>query len=155
MNIAVYNAHKPQMSIRLGARTLCRSLILLLFLVPSMSASSWTESERELTNKIGAVVGPGAVSLAVENRSSLAIGDVNAITAELRTQFEAAGMRIVAKDQAAANVQLTLSENVQGDVWVARIQLGQNAPAIVMVSIPRTGSLAAVRESSPLAIAKI
>jgi hypothetical protein len=155
MKIAVYNAHKPPMSIRLGARILCWSLILLLFLVSRMSASSWTEAERELTNKIAAVTGPGAVSFTVENRSSLAIGDVNAITAELRTQLEAAGMRIVAGDQAAASIQLTLSENVQAYVWVARIQQGENAPAIVMISTPRTGPLAAVRESSPLAIAKI
>ena len=155
MRIGVYNAQKPQMSIRPGARTLCWSLTLLFFLAPNVSGSSWTEAERELTSKIVAVAGPGAVSLKVENRSSLAPSDVSTIAAELRAQFESTGMQVVAVDKAAATIQLTLSENIQAYVWVARIQQGENAPAIVMVSTARTAPLAATRESSPMAIAKI
>ena len=155
MEIRVYNAHKPQMSIRPGARTLCWSLTFLFFLVPSLSASSWTEAEHELTSKIAAVTGPGAVSLNIENRSSLASGEVSTITAELKAQFQTAGMQVVAADNAAAAIQLTLSENIQAYVWVARIQQGENAPAVVIVSSARTGPLAALRESSPMAIAKI
>jgi hypothetical protein len=128
---------------------------LLFFLAPNVSGSSWTEAERELTSKIVAVAGPGAVSLKVENRSSLAPSDVSTIAAELRAQFESAGMQVVAVDKAAATIQLTLSENIQAYVWVARIQQGENAPAIVMVSTARTAPLAATRESSPMAIAKI
>lgn len=155
MKIHRYNAHKPQMTIRPGARTLCWSLTFVLLFVPAVSASNWTEAERELTAQIAAVTGPGAVSLNVENRSSLAAGDVNTVTAELKAQFEAGGMRVVAAEQAAANIQLTFSENIQAYVWVARIQQGENEPAIAIVSIPRSGPLAAVRESSALEIAKI
>jgi hypothetical protein len=155
MKIAVYNAQKPQMSIRPGARTLCWSLTFLLFVAPSLSASSWTEAEREFTNKIAAVTGPGAVSLNIENRSSLAAGDVNTISADLRTQFEAAGLKVVAADKAAAAIQVTLSENIQAYVWVARVRQGDNVTAVCMESIPRAGPLVTVRESSPTAIAKV
>ncbi|HVO60397.1 MAG TPA: hypothetical protein VMT53_05645 [Terriglobales bacterium] len=155
MSIHSYNAHKPQMCIRRFARAVCLPLVPLLFLTAKLPASNWTIAECDLTNKIAAVTGPAAVSLIVDNRSSLTQGDIRAVNAELRAQFEASGLHVVGIDKAAAAIQLTLSENVQSYVWVARIQQGENAPAIVMVSVPRTGSLPEVRESSPMAIAKV
>lgn len=155
MSLRSYNAHKLPMSIRRCAHALCLLLVSLLCYSTALPGSNWTGPTRELTSKISALTGPGAVSLSVENRSSLTLGEVNGITAELRAQLEAAGMRIVAGDQAAANIQLTVSENIQDYVWVARIQQGETAAAIAMVSVPRSLPLAAVNESSPMAIAKI
>ncbi len=155
MEIPVYNAHKPQMSNRFGARTVCWSLTFLLFLVPSVSASPWMAAERELTQKIAAITGPGTISLRLENRSSLAAGDLNTIGSELKAQLEGAGIRVVPETQSTAAIQLTFSANIQAYVWVAQIQQGGNPPTVVMVSIPRTGPLVAVRESSLMAIAKI
>jgi hypothetical protein len=155
VNRAVYNAPKPHMSIRRFTRDKCLLLTFLLSLATALSASNWSAPERELTGKVAAVTGPGAVSLIVENRSSLTQSDVNAITAELRTQAEGAGLRLVAADQAAASVQIVLSENIQSYLWIARVQQGNNSPVVVMVTVARAGPAVAVREPTPLAIAKI
>jgi len=154
-NIRSYNARKPPMSIRCCARHILWPVFLLLFTVPNVLASNWSAAERELISKIVGVTGPGAVSFSVENRSSLTPSELNAISADLRGQFEAAGMRIVNADQAAAAIQITLSENVQAYLWVGRIQQGNNSPAIVMVSIPRSVPAASSHEASPMAIVKI
>src|SRR5438270_13974792 len=114
------------MSIRCCPRHILWPVFLLLFTVPNVLASNWSAAERELTSKIVGVTGPGAVSFSVENRSSLTPSELNAISADLRGQFEAAGMRIVNADQAAATIQITLSENVQAYLWVGRIQQGNN-----------------------------
>ena len=155
MKTRSYNAPKPHMSNRRCGQNVLSLLSLALFIAPNAFASNWAAAQRELTSKIAAVTGPGAVSLSLENRSSLAPSDVNVITADLRAQFEAAGMRIVAAEQAAATIQVTLSENVQVYLWVGRIQQATNSPAIVMVSTPRAAPAAVSRETNPLAVVKI
>jgi hypothetical protein len=154
VNIPVYNARKPQMNTARVARALC-PLFLLLPLV-CLAASNWSAPERELADKIAAATGPGAVSLSLANRSSLAQGEVDAITSALRTQLSVAGLRLVSADQAAASVQVTLSENVQSYIWIAQIQQGNNSPVLVMVRVGRAGPAApAAREAAPVAIAKL
>jgi hypothetical protein len=143
------------MSDRRFTRTVCLTLTLLFSLAASSAISNWSAAEMELTSKIASITGPGAVSLTIQNRSSLMQSDVNAITAELRAQFEGAGLRLVAAGQAAASVQLTLSENVQGYLWIARVQQGNNAPVVIMITAARMGPALAVRETRLMAIAKI
>ena len=151
-----YNARKPNMSIRRVLRAVCLSLSCSILLVTSLSASTWTEAARELSGKIAAATGPGAVALEIENRSSLNKNDVAAITAELRSLLEGAGLRLVETEQAVASVQVTLSENVQSYLWVVRVQQGENPPAVLMVTATRAGPAVAARDAGPaVAIAKI
>ncbi|MBV9480860.1 MAG: hypothetical protein JO249_08910 [Acidobacteria bacterium] len=155
MKAAVYNARKPHMSIRRFVLAALLSLSLVLLAEANSCASIWSAPEKELASKVEAVTGPGAVSLLVRNRSSLAQADVNSIHAELRAQFEGAGMQLVTAEQAAASVEVTLSENIQSYLWVAQIQQGNNSPAVVMVLVARAGPAIIVPEAAPLAIAKI
>ena len=131
------------------------SLLLLSFLLAPARASDWSDPEQQLAQKITAITGPGAVSLDLVNRSSLSQADIDGIRSTLRNQLSAAGLTLVNPDQAAATVQVSLSENLQSYVWVARIQQGTNQPAIEIVSVPRVEPGTPLREPAVLLIRKI
>lgn len=131
------------------------SLLVLPFLYGPIWASDWSALERQLAQKIAAITGPGAASLDVVNRSSLSQTDVDGIRNALRNQLSAAGLTLVNPDQAAATVQVSLSENLQSYVWVARIQQGNNQPAVEIVSVPRVDPGTPIREPAVLLIRKI
>ena len=137
---AVYNSRIPHMrawSSRFPrAACLC---VLMLTHVPAILASDWRAPEEQLARKIAAATGPGAVTLEVVNRSSLSRPDAEAIRRGLSTELAALGVHFVNADQAAASVQITLSENLQSYVWVAEIHQGNNEASVVMVSTPRLG----------------
>ena len=155
MNPPVYNGRKPHMSDRRFVRTVVLSLTLLCLLATSSAASNWSGAEMEFTGKIASITGPAAVSLIIRNHSSLVESDVTAIAAELRSEFVGAGLRLVAADQAAASVEVTLSENVQGYLWIAKVQQGANTPVVTMIKLPRAGPAVAARKTTQMAIAKI
>jgi hypothetical protein len=119
------------------------------------SANDWTGPEQELARKIVAVTGPGAISLAVLNRSSLDKKDADEIGQGLRVQRELLGARTVKPEQAAASLQVSLSENLQSYIWVAQIQQGAGEFSVVMVSTPRSDSATFARETAPLTVRKI
>ena len=128
----------------------------LWLLLTSMSfCSDWAGPEQELARKIAASTGPGAVTLQVVNRSSLSKRETEEISSGLRGLLEAAGVRPVKPEQAAATVSVSLSENLQSYVWIAEIQQGAGQFSVVMVSTARVEAAGIVREPAPLAIRKI
>lgn len=98
---------------------------------------TWTDAVSELTAKIlshGAA--QSTVGLAVRNISSLSEEDVAQIRRELRSELRGRGVRLAAPKQASVEIQVTLSENVEGYVWVAEIQNGTSRD-IAIVSLAR------------------
>ena len=61
-------------------------------------------------------------------------------------------MRVWQPDQAAANIKLTLSENLQEYVWVAEIQAGASDSKVLIVSSPRTNFTVAAANAPPITI---
>ncbi|HXM61138.1 MAG TPA: hypothetical protein VN950_09785 [Terriglobales bacterium] len=140
---AVYNArilHMVSSSSRL--RRVAWFFALMLMYAPMILASDWRVPAEQLAKKIAVATGPGAVALDVANKSSLSRPDVEEIHRGLTTELATLGVRLVNPDQAAAAVQLTLSENLQDYVWVAEIHQGNNEASVVMVTAPRSGSVA-------------
>jgi hypothetical protein len=129
--------------------------LLLLFLLGTARAADWSIPEQQLVQKIAAITGPGAISLDLVNRSSLNQTDIDGIRSTLHNQLIGAGLTLVNPEQAAATVQVSLSENLQSYVWVARIQQGNNQPAIGIVSLPRVEPGTPIREPGVLLIRKI
>jgi hypothetical protein len=155
---AVYNSRILEMLTRSPSfpRLTCSLLLTICFLMTSVSyAGDWASPEQELARKIAAVTGPGAIALEVINRSSLTKKDVDQISQGLRVQLETLGARTVKPEQAAASVQVSLSENLQSYVWVAEIHQGAGDFSVVMVSAPRQDSGMFVREAAPLTVRKI
>jgi hypothetical protein len=160
MRGAVYNSGIPNMANRpLRSGSILRaalhvSLLTFSFAVRSL-ASDWNGAEQQLARKVVAVSGPGAVSLTVENRSSLGRRETEIISNGLRAALESAGLHFVAPEQAAASVAISLSENTSSYVWVAEVRQGAGEAAVVMVSVPRPEGAAVNRDSVPLSLRKI
>ena len=112
-------------------------MLIFAFLGPAAAASQWGEPGRELARKIAEVTGPGAVAVEVGNRSSLSKADVAAVRTAVEGELGARGVHLTARDQAAAVVIVSLSENVREYVWVAEIWVGKNDKSVVMVSLAR------------------
>jgi hypothetical protein len=160
MRSAVYNAAIPNMVNRAlrfapGFRLALQILSLIFAFVIELQAADWSGPEQQLARKIVAVTGPGAVSLILENRSSLGRRDNEVIGNGLRAALEAVGLRFVKPEQAAASVAITLSENPSSYVWVAQIRLGAGEAAVVMVSASRAEGAVVPRDSVPLSLRKI
>lgn len=155
---AVYNSHIAEMFISspgFPRRSICLLVALCFYLTPACFAADWRAPEQELARKIAAATGPGAVALDVANRSSLIKKDADEIGRGLRVQLEALGVRAVNPEQAAATVEISLSENLQNYVWVAEIHQGAGEFSVVMVSAPRLDPVLFVREPAPMTIRKI
>ncbi len=132
-----------------------RLSFILIALAITAVAADWSQAEQQLARKVVAVMGPGAVTLSVENRSSLGKREQEIIQNGLRGALEEAGLRFVNAGQAAATITISLSENATDYVWVAQIRQGTSETGVVMVSMPRPAGPVAVRESVPLSLRKI
>lgn len=150
----VYNARIQEMP--LPRAYFFRALCFWLLMVPAtvVSATDWRVPDAQLARKIAAATGPGAVALEVTNRSSLSQADADDIRRGLWTELGALGVHFVGADQAAAAVQVSLSENLLKYVWIAEIHVGNNEPSVVMVTAPRTEPAGGEHATAPLTIHK-
>jgi hypothetical protein len=148
----VYNARIQEMPL-LRAYFL-RALCGLLLIVPAtiVSASDWRTPDAGLARKIAAATGPGTVALEVTNRSSLSQADVDDIRRGLWVELAALGVHLAPADQAAATVQVSLSESLQNYVWIAEIHLGGNESPVVMVTTVRSEPAPVEHPVAPLTI---
>src|SRR6266566_7411798 len=106
----VYNARIPEM-FPSSCLHWVRCLLFLWISSQVGLASEWQKPETQLAQKIAAVTGPGVIALNITNRSSISSPDVEEIRHGLTSYLSASGVRVWAPEQAAATVQLTLSEN--------------------------------------------
>jgi hypothetical protein len=162
MREAVYNSAIPKAILksvkRGGGCQFVAQLLRFIFPVAIFPlaifahAADWNGAEQQLARKIAAVTGPGAVSLTVENRSSLGRRESEAVQNGLRYALEQSGIRFVDADQAAASVAISLSENPTSYVWVGQIRQGEGDAAVAMVSVPRPGGAPTVHDSMPMTL---
>ena len=76
---------------------------VLMGLAMTARAVDWSGPERQLAGKIVAVTGAGAITLTVENRSSLGRRDSEVIQNGLRSALESAGIRFARSDRATSD----------------------------------------------------
>jgi hypothetical protein len=109
---------------------------------------------RELARRIAASLPGGTrVEIEVRNQSSLSEDDAAAIRAALAGELSARGLRTRGEGPGAASIAVTLSENVQGYVWVAQIQHGDDS-AVLLQSVPRGMAVATAPESEKIVLRK-
>lgn len=112
-------------------------LIALLALAPPAEDSS-----RELARKIAAALEPReTVVLTVRNASSLTPADVAAVRKELETWLRGSGFKLA--NEAPASVSITLSENIEGLVWIGEVRRGDRRE--VVMAAPARGPARAAR----------
>ncbi|MCU1285255.1 MAG: hypothetical protein JWO13_1605 [Acidobacteriales bacterium] len=88
---------------------------------PNPYGKAAVEFVAEMMSRAGS---PSLIALKVENRSSITPAEISQIHQALDAQFRAANIRIVKSDRALADVNVTVSENAQGLLWVAEIKQG-------------------------------
>jgi hypothetical protein len=108
--------------------------------VPSQALpTAWSDGVKGLTEKIAAAVKPArAISLEVKNISSLSVTDVEAIQKGIEADLSSHGLRIGSAD---ADVEVTISENADGYVWVAETRRNirqETSTKVAIVSVPKT-----------------
>jgi hypothetical protein len=119
-------------------------LLFMVIVLTSLAARAdvWTVPVSMFAQKIVAKAGPGtAVTLSIKNISSLSAAETNAVRAQIESELRSRGLRIVDAEQSVADLHVTLSENVEGYLWIAEIKQG-NAVDIVFTTLPRSDSAA-------------
>ena len=124
-------------------RRIISPLLLLLLGITGVSRAQdpastvpqqWGDNVRSLAAEIAASAAPSrSISLSVKNISSIGPADAGLIEQELRADVVQRGLKIIGADSAEAVVQVTLSENATGLLWVAEIR-SRSGSKIVMVS---------------------
>jgi hypothetical protein len=129
----------PMMAADRSTRS-CRTILFLFIILGApMAARSDTieDSARELARKIAASLpARSAVSLGVQNSSSLMPEEVAQVEQALRAELQDRGIAKTAEGFVAAMVAVTLSENLKSYVWTAEIHTF-DTDKVVFTFIPR------------------
>lgn len=151
-----YNARNPHMaSLRIRRWHMRLVFWAVLFMATSAMASDWSAHEKQLAAKIIAVTGQSALSVHVENRSSLSQAEAAQIKSELLFELTSLDARLADSNQAATSVQITLSEQLQNYVWVAEIHRDSQPASVVLISIPYSEVSASAQNSGMFSIHKL
>lgn len=151
---AVYNSRIPGMPTPPSSRLISSLLFAVALLVTAAAqAQNWDGAEEQLANKIMAVAGSKTMAVEVSNRSSLGAANADEIRRGLWTHLAALGARFAGMGQAASAVQVSLSEDLQGYVWIAEIRQGSES-SVVMVSLLRTEARTVEPEAAALVLRK-
>jgi hypothetical protein len=132
----------------------CGWLLLILLLAAPALAVNWSGPATELAKAIAAASGPGTITLAVENASSIPKDQVPDIQRAIEAQLRTSGVRVGAATNANSDVRVTLSENLKEYVWVAEIKQG-NDTRVEMVTVPHSQSAVAAKNMPSVSIHKV
>jgi hypothetical protein len=137
MKSARYNPPQRMMDKRSWAVAL-----LLVFLFPTARAANWEQPAGELAKQIAALAGPGPARLTIRNDSSLAASEIPGIRRLLERDLRGFGV-ITGGSESATLIRVTLSENLQGGLWVAEVVEGTETRLTMLpVSLGSTASSA-------------
>src|SRR5215470_680722 len=96
----------------------------------------WSNAVAALGGRIANLAGGMTVSIEVENISSLRQSDVNSIHEALEADLTRRGLHVEQDSSRQVQVVVTLSEGVEGYVWVARVR-NESEQRTAMVSVEK------------------
>lgn len=108
---------------------MCLGLIL-----PAVHAATWEQPASDLARQIAAITGPGPARLVIQNASTLPSSDLPVIHRLLEQDLRRLGILPGGSDSATM-IRVTLSENLQGGLWVAEVQEGTET-RVTMLAVP-------------------
>ena len=137
MQLAGYNPRQRMISHRPPLLLIC----VLVLLVPARASNSWDNPADELAKQIAAIAGPGPAKLTIKNRSSIPADQVPAIRRTLERNLQSYGVTAPGSAEAPTAIRVTLSQNLQHQLWIAEVQEGTEVK-VVMVSteLPATAT---------------
>lgn len=113
-----------------GAALVC----LMGCLVQVAQAATWEQPASDLARQIAALTGPGPARLVLQNASTLPASDLPLIHRLLEQDLRRFGVLPGERDSATL-IRVTLSENLQGGLWVAEVQEGTET-RVTMLAVP-------------------
>lgn len=141
--------------------SLLRTFVLVSFLVSAVTATpaqstaqlppKWNDAVHVLADKIAVSVAPGGIALEVKNISSLNAGDTSAVRNALKEELARRHFHFVPGALEETHVEITLSEGVDGLIWVAEVHQGDTLQ-VAIVEVPKSddGPVDQPRESLSL-----
>lgn len=110
------------------------ALLCLALSLPAAHAATWEQPASDLARQIAAITGPGPARILIQNASTLPAGDLPVIRRLLEQDLRRLGILPGGKDSATL-IRVTLSENLQGGLWVAEVQEGTET-RVTMLAVP-------------------
>ena len=98
-------------------------VVVLMLLLPAAHAANWEQPAGDLAKQIAALAGPGSVKLTIQNDSTLASSEIPGIRRLLERDLRGFGV-VAGGSDSATLIRVTLSENLQGGLWVAEVVEG-------------------------------
>jgi hypothetical protein len=161
----------PSRELPLAIRVALHTILVGLFLgvashvsyaqATSTLPKSWNDAVAKLADEVAAAISPTAVTLDVENISSLDVSSAGAIEAAVRMQLQRHSFSLAPENSAAAQsvvrLQLSLSESAAQYVWVVQILDDQSdgaAPSVIIVAAPKADYVDAAAEARSLSLEK-
>src|SRR5690242_2137456 len=134
-------------------KVLCRWLLVgFLFAPASMLCQDIPSAAAQLASRITERSTPGAVSIAITNRSSLSDDAVTTLRSELLQQLQTRGWRAKTSAEGGTTINLTLAESFRNYVWTAEIFEGEMRK-VAILDMPRP-RLATENTSDPVVLAR-
>ncbi|MGB9029318.1 MAG: hypothetical protein WCC27_04280, partial [Acidobacteriaceae bacterium] len=140
MKSAGYNPPQRMMD----KRSFWPVVVALLLLLPAAHAANWEQPAGELAKQIAALAGPGSVKLTMLNDSSLASSEIPAIRKLLERDLRGFGV-VAGGSDSATLVRVTLSENLQGGLWVAEVVEGTETRVTMVPVMLGASTVATIR----------
>jgi hypothetical protein len=113
-------------------------VVALMLVLPAAHAANWEQPAGDLAKQIAALTGPGSVKLTIRNESSLASGEIPGIRKLLERDLRGFGV-VAGGSDSATLIRVTLSENLQGGLWVAEVVEGtETRVTMLLVSLGAT-----------------
>lgn len=100
-------------------------------------SDSWSGELQDFAARVATLMPPRArIDLAVSNISSLSLDDATSVETSLRSLLTNRGFRLSGNESAAASVQVTISQNMEGFLLVAQVR-HDGDEKLAIVSVPR------------------
>jgi len=119
---------------------------VLACLTPVARAANWDPAVAELAKRIAGLSGPGPAKLTVRNESGLAATNVAAVQRQLQKDLRGFGV-VAGERDSATLIRVTLSENLQGGLWIAEVVEGTET-RVTMLAVNLGGATSAAGPSS-------
>jgi hypothetical protein len=100
--------------------------------------AQWSQPATELAIQIADIMGPGQAQLTIRNLSTVQASDIPAIRKLLEQDLRAHGIG-TSGSESANSVDVTISENARGRVWVAEVTEGSETH-VAMVNADATAA---------------
>ncbi len=146
MRVTEYNSRQTMTCMK----WLLGLLLLVASAAPSYAAApetTWAAPSARLAKEIANISGPGTATLTIRNQSAIPNDEVAVIRRDLEAQLRINGIQVRDAEDAATTIAITLSENLQGWLWVAEVGQGSDSKT-ALVPVARVGG-AVVASGAP------